>query len=170
MRQARNYADFGLGHTNTQWNGLYPLQTPNLAKTTAISHFQWGHGRDFHCSNSAALCGITVKNRRAKMQDFRGPKVPVTAYLSMQDLELVKDYANALAISDSAWVVAVIRKALHGQDTPGKALPVTTTALLRAIAEEWLRQLPVDIRAEAHKRVEQRSRELSKQQQQGTLP
>jgi hypothetical protein len=111
-----------------------------------------------------------TQNRRAKMQDFRGPKVPVTAYLSMQDLEMVKAYANALAISDSAWVVAVIRKALHGHDTLGKAMPVTTTALLRAIAEEWLRQLPADIRVEAHKRVEQRSRELSKQQQQGTMP
>jgi hypothetical protein len=103
------------------------------------------------------------------MMDFRGPKVPITAYLSMQDLQNVKAHANALGVSDSAWVVAVIRKALHGQDSPGKALPITTTALLRAIAEEWLRQLPVDIREAAHKRVEQRSRELSKQQQRGTL-
>jgi hypothetical protein len=134
------------------------------------SHSKWGHVCEFKCGNSAALCGFIVKNRRAKMQDFRGPKVPVTAYLSMQDLEMVKAYANALTISDSAWVVAVIRKALHGQDTPGKALPISTTALLRAIAEEWLRQLPADTRAESNKRVEQRSRELSKQQQQGTLP
>jgi hypothetical protein len=104
------------------------------------------------------------------MQEFRGPKVPITAYLTMWDLELVKSYAQALGVSDSSWVATVIRKALHGEDTPGKPLPATTSALLRAVAEEWLEQQPEAVRDDVRTRVDKRSRELSDQQRQGMLP
>ncbi len=104
------------------------------------------------------------------MTDFRGPKVPLTAYVSIWDVEQVKAYASALGVSDSAWVAALIRKAFYHENPPGKPLPNSTGAILQAIAEEWLAQLPDGIRDEACKRVERRSRELSDEQRRGMLP
>jgi LPS sulfotransferase NodH len=103
------------------------------------------------------------------MERMRGPKLPLTVYLNYFDLMKVKDYADTIRVSDSAWVAGLIDRALHGIDTAGKPLPATATAFLIAVAEEWLVQLPKETRDVARKRVMQRSKELSDNQRQGMV-
>ncbi len=96
--------------------------------------------------------------------------MPITAYVSMWDVEQVKSYASALGVSDSAWVAALIRKAFYHEIHTWQTAAKLDRCNIAAIAEEWFAQLPDGIRDEACKRVERRSRELSDEQRRGMLP
>jgi hypothetical protein len=103
------------------------------------------------------------------MERLSYPKRPVTVYLNYGDLLDLKAIADSRGMSDSALIAGLVDKFLDQTRTPLKPLPITTSANLLAVAEEWLTQLPASIREDAMKRVEKRSRELSDSQREGIV-
>jgi hypothetical protein len=86
----------------------------------------------------------------------KAPKLPITVYLSFDDLTAVKDLAKTTGTSDSAWVASQIKCALQLAKAMENPLRLNPEVHIIAIAERWLTQFPTDLRDAVYDRVIQR--------------